>query len=132
MATAYTDIESYRSYSGDESTPDARVQHYIDAQSAALRAELRIAEGYELSEDAATLAEDIVLDACRKALVPAHLEGFGDVYGATQASFSADGFSASVSTQNPSGAAYFDRSMLARLKRLVGRTQRIGTIAVGW
>ena len=132
MADIYATVAEYRTYSGDEKSPTARVEQLLGMASARLRSEAGIADGAELTEDQAVLANNLVLDACANRLVPAHLEGLGDLVGATQARFSANGFSASVSAQTPSGSAYFNKTLLAELKRLLGRGMRIGTIPVGW
>ena len=60
-------------------------------------------------------------------VVPPSLEGL-DMTGASQGSFSANGFQASIQLSNPSGTAYFDRSTLAALRALLGTTQAIGTV----
>lgn len=54
--------------------------------------------------------------------------GVEDHTGVSQSSFTANGFQGSFTYQNPSGTAYFDRSTLTALKRLLGRGQRIGTV----
>ena len=127
---AFADVSQYREDSGDESTDDARVASVLAQQSAKLRAELggragRIAG----NEDAEALARLLVTDAARKCLVAPSFEGVGEVAGATQASFTANGFQGSYTLQNPSGTAYFDRSTLKALKRLLGGSQRMGTLA---
>lgn len=127
-AEAYATVEEYRTDTGDESTPDDRVQATLDQQSAKLRALAGIAPSRPLTEDQALLARSLVTDAARKALVPVTIDGLGDVTGATQGSFSANGFSASVQLSNPSGTAYFDRSTLAALRASLGTSQAIGTV----
>lgn len=127
---AFADVSQYREDSGDESTSDARVASVLAQQSAKLRAELggraaRVAG----DEDAEALARLLVTDAARKCLVAPSFEGVGEVAGATQASFTANGFQGSYTLQNPSGTAYFDRSTLKALKRLLGGSQRMGTLA---
>lgn len=125
---AYATVEEYRTDTGDESTPDDRVQATLDQQSAKLRAMAGIRPSRTLTGDQALLARSLVTDAARKALVPVTLEGLGDVTGATQGSFSANGFQASVQLSNPSGTAYFDRSTLAALRAALGTSQAIGTV----
>lgn len=126
----YATCDEYIIATGDDSSPDDRIRMMLESQSAKLRALVGIRSGEGLSEDARTLARDLVIDACRKALVPPTLEGFGsDLAGASTASFSANGFQQSVTLQNPSGSAYFDRSMLSALRRLLGRSMRMGTIS---
>lgn len=126
---AYATVEEYRTDTGDESTPDDRVRATLDQQSAKLRALAGIRPSRALTGDQALLARSLVTDAARKALVPVTLEGLGDVTGATQGSFSANGFQASVQLSNPSGTAYFDRSTLAALRASLGTSQAIGTLA---
>lgn len=128
--TAYASVSEYREDSGDETTAESRVTAALAQQSAKLRAELGgRAAGIEGNEDALALARLLVTDAARKCLVAPSFEGVGEVAGATQASFTANGFQGSYTLQNPSGTAYFDRSTLKALKRLLGGTQRMGTIA---
>ena len=129
MGAAYATVEDYRTDTGDDATPEGRVSSALAQQSAKLRAIAGIAEGRALTGDAAALARLLVTDAARKALVPPLVEGIGEVAGASQASFSANGFQGSVTLSNPSGTAYFDRSTLSALRRLLGTSQRIGTIA---
>ena len=127
---AYATVEDYRALTGDEKSPYERTEALLETQSAKLRALVGIREGDELGADALLLCRELVCDAARKALVPPTMEGFGaDLAGATTASFSANGFQQSVTLANPSGAAYFDRSTLSALRRLLGRSMRIGTIS---
>ena len=70
----------------------------------------------------------LVTDAVGKALKPAVLDGLGDVAGAKQASFSANGFQGSYTLANPSGTAYFDRDTLKAFLRSLGRSQRVGSV----
>lgn len=97
----------------------------MDEYSFATVDEYRIDTG-----DAAALARDLVTDAARKKLVQPACAPMGveDLTGVSQSSFTANGFQGSFTYQNPSGTAYFDRSTLAALKRLLGRGQRIGTV----
>ncbi len=127
MGQVYATVEQYRTDTGDAATPDERVQATLEQQSAKLRPLAGIRPGRALEGDALLLARALVTDASRKALVPASLEGV-DMTGASQGSFSANGFSASVQLSNPSGTAYFDRSTLSALKRLLGTAQRVGTV----
>lgn len=130
---AFADVSEYREDSGDESTGDARVASVLAQQSAKLRAELGCRAALIASnEDARALARLLVTDAARKCLVAPSFEGVGEVAGATQASFTANGFQGSYTLQNPSGTAYFDRSTLKALKRLLGGSQRMGTLAPGY
>lgn len=125
---SYATVEQYRVDTTDESSDDARVEAVLEQQSAKLRATLGIGESRPLTGDAATLARLLVTDAARKQLVPPSFEGVGEVSGATQTSFTANGFQGSYTLSNPSGSAYFDRSNLAALRRLLGLGQRIGTV----
>lgn len=127
-AEPYATVEDYRTDTGDASTPDKRVASTLAKQSAKLRALAGISPGRRLTDDQAALARELVCDAARKALVPATLDGV-DLTGAKQGSFSANGFQASVTLQNPSGTAYFDRSTLAALRALLGTSQSVGTVA---
>lgn len=127
---AFADVSEYREDSGDESTPDSRVVSVLAQQSAKLRAELGSRAALIAgNEDAEALARLLVTDAARKCLVAPSFEGVGEVAGATQASFTANGFQGSYTLQNPSGTAYFDRSTLKALKRLLGGSQRMGMLA---
>lgn len=129
MADTYATAEDYSFETGDESTDEERVEAMLATQSAKLRALTGIKNGQTLTEDQLTLCKELVIDACRKALVPPTLEGFGGpLTGATTAMFSANGFQQSVTLQNPSGAAYFDRSTLGALMATLGKRQRMGTI----
>jgi hypothetical protein len=102
----------------------------LEDLSAELRVECDIPDNARLKGDAAIVARKLVVDAARKALVPPSLEGFEDtdLTNATQASFTANGFTKSVSLGTHTGSAWFDSSSLARLRRLVGRKQRFGYI----
>ena len=125
---SFATVDQYRTDAVDEASDEGRVRDDLEQQSAKLRALLRIPESRELKGDAATLARLLVTDAARKQLVPTSLEGLGELGGATQASFSANGFQGSYTLSNPSGSAYFDRSNLAALRRLLGRGVRAGTM----
>ena len=128
--TSYATVPEYREDTGDESSAEARVSSVLAQQSAKLRAELGSrAAGIDGSDDAKALARLLVTDAARKSLVAPSFEGVGEVAGATQASFTANGFQGSYTLQNPSGTAYFDRSTLKALKRLLGGSQRMGMLA---
>lgn len=127
-AKAYATVDEYREDTGDDATPDARVEAVLGQQSAKLRGAAGISASRELDDDQAALARALVTDAARKALVPVTLEGIGDMSGASQGSFSANGFNASIQLANPSGAAYFDRSTLSAFMRLLGTSQRAGTM----
>lgn len=126
---SYATVDEYRAVTLDQASTDAQVRFWLDSQSAELREACGLPDGARLSGDALVSARKLVIDAARKALVPATMEGIGDVTGANQASFSANGFSQSVSFSNPSGSAYFDRAALRRLRRKLGVSQRIGTIS---
>ena len=126
---AYADVSEYREDTGDEDTADSRVTAVLAQQSAKLRAELGAAsKRIDADEDARAIARLLVTDAARKCLVRPSFDGVGEVDGATTASFTANGFQGSYTLQNPSGAAYFDRSTLVALKRLLGCGQAIGTV----
>ena len=124
---AFATVEEYRADSGDASTPDERVSPMLEQQSAKLDA--LVVRGRELDGTQRVIARAIVTDAARKALKPPTLEGLAGVDGASQASFSANGFSGSYTLANPSGSAWFDRSMVSALKRSLGTSQLVGTLA---
>ena len=129
MATSYATYDEYVERTGDEETIEERVESTLEDLSAELRAELGIADRGELGGDAAILARKVVIDAARKALVPPTIDGFdGDLTGVRQASFTANGFTQSVTVSNSTGSAWFDSRSLARLKRLLGLGQRIGFV----
>lgn len=128
--TAYATVAQYREATGDETTANARIEAVLTQQSAKLRAELGVrAKGIAGNEDAESLACLLVTDAAHKSLVAPSFAGVGEVTGATQASFTANGFQGSYTLQNPSGTAYFDRATLKALKRLLGGSQRMGTFS---
>ncbi len=127
---AYATVAEYREDSGDDATADSCVEAVLAQQSAKLRGILGSrAKRIWDSDDAQALARLLVTDAARKCLVSPSLDGVGDVAGVTQASFTANGFQGSYTLQNPSGAAYFDRSTLKALRRLLGGSQGIGAVA---
>ncbi len=123
---SYATVAEYVTDTGDETTDAARVLSVLTQQSAKLRAVLgrEAAARIEGDEDAEALARLLVTDAARKCLVAPSFDGVGEVAGATQASFTANGFQGSYTLQNPSGAAYFDRATLKALKKLTGATQK--------
>lgn len=127
--SAYATVEQYRNDTGDNTTEELRVSATLEQQSAKLRAHLGITSKKKLTDDQQMLARLLVVDAARKTLIPPTLDGFGDVSGAKSASFSANGFQAQVAVTNPSGSAYFDRDTLNTLKKLLGKSQRIGIIS---
>ena len=126
MGQSYADAAEYAAATGDTSTTPERAEAELATLSARLRAELGVPESRELSGDSLLVARAAVCDAARKKLVSVSIDGLGDIGGVTQASFTANGFQGSYTMQNPSGSAYFDRSMLAELRRLLGRGARIG------
>lgn len=125
---AYATVAQYRLVSGDGKTSDERIEAVLEEQSAQLRALLGIPASRTLTDDQAVLARSIVVDAARKMLVEPSFDGIGEVSGATQASFGANGFSTSYSFANPSGSAYFDVAKVKAFKRLLGISQRVGTV----
>lgn len=128
MPAAYATVEEYRTDTGDSASDAARVGSMLAQQSAKLRAACGIAPGRALTEDQLAMCRLLVTDAVRKALAPQVMAGIGaDVSGATQASWSANGFSASTTFANPSGSAYFDRDTLRALRRSLGTSQGSGT-----
>lgn len=126
---AYATVAEYRLDSGDETTASERIEVALAQQSAKLRSKARISPTRTLTEDQAAMARFLVCDAVRKALKPTAFEGVGDVSGATQASFSANGFTSSYTLQNPSGTPYFDQDTLKALMRSLGTSQLAGTVA---
>ncbi|MCB6312294.1 MULTISPECIES: hypothetical protein [Gordonibacter] len=125
---AYATVEEYRLDTGDATSPDDRVASALSQQSAKLRSRAGIPRSRSLTEDQLQLARMLVTDAVGKALKPAVLDGLGDVAGAKQASFSANGFQGSYTLANPSGTAYFDRDTLKAFLRSLGRSQRVGSV----
>lgn len=125
---SYATVAEYRADTGDSATDEARVEAVLRQQSAKLRAKAGITEGRDLTDDQSELCRLLVTDAARKALVAPSLEGFGEVSGATQASFTANGFQGSATFSNPSGSAYFDGDTFRALMRSLGKSQRIGFI----
>ena len=132
MATSYATFVEYVTATGDEVSGIEQVEQVLEDLSAELRAECGIADTGALAGDAGILARKLVVDAARKALVRPAIDGFaGDMTGARQASFTANGFTESVTLTT--GSAWFDSRSLARLKRLVGRGQRVGMVyPYGW
>ena len=128
MVVVYATVADYRLQTQDEATSNERVQSYLEEMSAELRAECGLDGTEALTEDQALLAKSIVCDAASHALKPPSLDGLGEIAGATQASFSANGFTGSCTLANASGAAWFDKRKVARFKRLLGKAPRIGTI----
>lgn len=127
--TTYASYEEYVERTADASSAQGQVVSMLEDLSAELRAECGIADRGELGGDAGILARKLVIDAARKALVPPSLEGIeGSLQGARQASFTANGFSGSLTLANSTGSAWFDSRSLARLKRLLGRSQQIGFV----
>ena len=127
-AKAYATVDEYRVDTGDEATSEDRVSAVLAQQSAKLRAHVGISEGRRLTDDQKQLARMLVTDAAGKALKPASIDGLGEVAGAKQASFSANGFQGSYTFANPSGAAYWDRDALRAFVRSLGASQRIGSV----
>lgn len=129
MATTYATYDEYYERTGDGASDERRVESMLEDLSAELRAELGVPDKGGLGGDAAILARKLVIDAARKALVPPTIDGFdGDLTGARQASFTANGFTQSVTLTSSTGSAWFDSRSLARLKRLMGLGQRIGFV----
>ena len=129
MATSYATRAEYIARTHDESSPTEQVESMLEDLSAELRAECGIRDTGPLRGDAGILARKLVIDAARKALVPPSLDGFdSDLTGVRQASFTANGFTQSVTLSNSTGSAWFDTRSLARLKKILGRSQRIGFV----
>lgn len=128
MADVYATVEDYRLDTGDADSTDERIEFYLNRVSTRLRAETGIRDGEALTDDQASLASQLVIDAARKRLQPLVMEVLGDISGTTQASLSANGYSVTMSPQNPTSSAYFDQAMLRELKGLLGRRMAIGCI----
>ena len=129
MSETYATIDEYRTDSGDTASPDGRVDAMLLQQSAKLRALVGITAGRTLTDDQMAMCRMLVTDSVRKALAPQVMAGIGaNISGATQASWSANGFSASTTFANPSGSAYFDRDTLRALRRSLGTSQSAGTV----
>lgn len=132
MATSYATYQDYVIDTGDEAADQTRVEQTLEELSAELRAECGMRDTGALSGDAGILARKLVIDAARKALVPPSIDGFDtDLSGVRQASFTANGFTQSVTLSNATGTAWFDSRVLARFKRLVGRAPRWGFVWPG-
>ena len=132
MGATYATYSDYLLDTEDDVTAQARVERKLAELSADLRAECGIKGDGELTGDAAIIARRLVIDAVYGALVTPELPGFvGSMEGVRQASFTADGMSQSFTVA--SGRAYFDRSRLARLKKLLGCAQRAAMVyPYGW
>lgn len=129
MSETYATVDEYRTDSGDTASPDGRVDAMLLQQSAKLRALVGITAGMTLTDDQLAMCRMLVTDSVRKALAPQVMAGIGtNISGATQASWSANGFSASTTFANPSGSAYFDRDTLRALRRSLGTSQSVGTV----
>jgi hypothetical protein len=126
--SSYASVDEYRLDSGDESTSINRIESMLEQQSAKLRAAAGINAKSVLTADALSLCRFLVIDASRKALKSPTIDGLGAVEGVTQTSFTANGFQGSYTLQNPSGTPYFDRDTLRALKKLLGTSQRCGTV----
>lgn len=129
--SSYATVEEYRTATGDMTSTDERIELMLEEQSATLRAICSLSTERVLTEDQQTLARALVVGSVSKALIPPSLSGLGDITGASQASFSVDGFQSSVTLANPSGTAYFDRTKLAAFKRSLKCEQRIGYVWPG-
>lgn len=129
MSETYATVDEYRTDSGDTASPDGRVDAMLLQQSAKLRALVGITAGRTLTDDQLAMCRMLVTDSVRKALAPQVMAGIGaNISGATQASWSANGFSASTTFANPSGSAYFDRDTLRALRRSLGTSQSACTV----
>ena len=129
MSETYATVDEYRTDSGDTASPDGRVDAMLLQQSAKLRALVGITAGRTLTDDQLAMCRMLVTDSVRKALAPQVMAGIGaNISGATQASWSANGVSASTTFANPSGSAYFDRDTLRALRRSLGTSQSAGTV----
>lgn len=130
MPTVYATYDEYAGRTGDASSTREQVESTLEDLSAELRAECGVRDAGPLTGDAAILARKLVIDAARKALVPPSFEGFEDtdLEGARQVSFTANGFTKSMTLGTYTGSAWFDSRSLARLKRLLGRGQRVGFV----
>ena len=120
---AYATVAEYRTDTGDEATDGARIEAVLLQQSAKLRAQAGI--------DQQALCRLLVTDAARKCLVPPCIEGLGEMVGAKQGSFTANGFQGSATFANPSGSAYFDTSTYKALLKSLGKAQRMGYVWPG-
>lgn len=128
MPALYATPEEYTLMTGDSASNRERVSLVLSEQSAKLRALVGIPMGRKLNQDQAEMARSLVIDAARKQLITPSFDGLGNVSGAKQASFSADGFQGSYTFANPSGSAYFDGSMLKAFKRSLRPSQTMRSI----
>lgn len=126
--SAYAMVEDYRVDTGDTASPAERVSALLEQQSAKLRAVVGINAARKLNGDQLLMARSLVVDSVHKALASPSVGGIGDVSGAKQASFSANGFQGSYTFANPSGSAYFDGNMLKAFKRSLGGSQRMYSV----
>jgi len=121
--TSYATYAQYVALTGDTTSDKSRVEALLVEQSAMLRATAGISTSSALSDDAKLLAEKLVVSSVRRAIAPRVMTGLGDMSDVSQASWSADGFSASAQFANPSGDMYFDRQTLKAFLRAIGHTQ---------
>lgn len=129
---AYATVDEYRLLESDSKSDAERVTAILAQQSARLRADFpKLSTTTTLTDDLAEVCKALVCDAAHKALVPPSFGGVGEVQGASQASFSANGFQGSYTVTNPTGAAYWDRNLVRSLRRLLGQSQVMGTIVLG-
>lgn len=126
--SAYAMVEDYRVDTGDTASPSERVSALLEQQSAKLRAVVGINAARKLNSDQLLMARSLVVDSVHKVLASPSVGGIGDVSGAKQASFSANGFQGSYTFANPSGSAYFDGNMLKAFKRSLGGSQRMYSV----
>lgn len=124
--SSYATYGQYVAYSGDTSTPQARVEMYLEQQSAKLRGLCDLTGDETLTADQSTLAMGLVCDAVKKALVATAPSWLDSVDGLNSASMNANGFQLSVDYANASGTAWFDTAMLKAFKRTLGRSQKAG------
>lgn len=131
MGAAYATVDEYRLATGDAKSSDERVEYLIGEESAELRAAAGIAESGTLTDDQLKMCRKLVVGAVKSALVSPWPEEMGDIGGAKQASFSANGFQQTVTLGVSSQTAYFDRAVLKALKRSLRGSQLAFTLGVG-
>ncbi len=131
MGAVYATVDEYRTATGDGSSSEDRVSYLLDEESAELRARAGIRDGRELTDDQKLLCRKLVVGAVKAALVSPWPDELGDVGGAKQASFSANGFQQTVTLGVSANTAYFDQAVLKALRRSLSGSQSAFTVEVG-
>ena len=128
---SYAMYEDYVLSTGDNDSSKERVEYLLAEQSAELRAQCGLTENSALTDDQKALCRKLVIGSVKAALVSPLPEELGDMTGAKQASFSANGFQGTLTMAVSAGTAFFDRATMTALKKSLGRSQSLGIIEVG-